>query len=204
MGYFVRVLALKDECISFEEIRDHLSKLDRSFSVEIEDGETDQWNQILLLHNDQTPIAVIERNPTNEELGEEEIQEFLEEIEGSKPDSAVKWLYGFLPKVKAIFAFQVLNGADINNGWEAIQEIKSLIWNKLGGIFQADHEGFSNEDGYHILWQFSDSVTGTWCMAVKKTFGGWANFEMDLGNPDHRKDFLKGKVPKNAKILKTL
>ncbi len=109
-----------------------------------------------------------------------------------------KWLKSFLPRVKIIYAFQILGGADEGNGWEVINEIKELIWNKLGGIFQSDGEGFSNEDGYHILWQFSDSVSGHWNMAIKKTFGGWAAFEMDLGDNEQRQAFFIGKVPKGA------
>ena len=198
MGYYIRVLTLKDEFISLDEINDHLYKSNLSVTLEVEDGNANQWTQLILKHGEESHVAVIERNPTNEELGEEEIQEFLEEIEEYKPDSAVKWLKSFLPKVKVIYAFQILSGADEGDGWEAIREVQGLIWNKLGGIFQADGEGFSNEDGYHILWQFSDSVTGPWNMAVKKTFGGWTAFEMDLGDKEQRQSFLNGKVPKGV------
>lgn len=198
MGYYIRVLTLKDEFISLDEINDHLSKSNLSINLEVEDGNANQWTQLIMNHGEEFPVAVIERNPANEELGEEEIQEFLEEIEEYKPDSAVRWLKSFLPKVKVIYAFQILSGADEGYGWAAIREVQGLIWNKLGGILQADGEGFSNEDGYHILWQFSDSVTGPWNMAVKKTFGGWTAFEMDLGDKEQRQSFFNGKVPKGV------
>jgi len=55
-------------------------------------------------------------------------------------------------------------------------------------------EGFTNEDGYQIVWQFSDSVSGPWNMGVLQD-GIWHHFEMDLGDPDHRVAFLKGRVP---------
>lgn len=201
MGYYIRVLTLKDNPISLQEINDLISDSELSIQIEVEEGDTSNWNQLLLKHDSGSPIAVIERNPTNEELGEEEIQEFLEEIVDYKPNSAVKWLKSFLPKVKAIYAFQILNGVDEGHGWEAIGIIKGFIWNKLGSIFQADAEGFSNEDGYHILWQFSESVTGPWSVAVKKVFGGWTAFEMDLGDNAHRQAFLNGKVPKGVHKL---
>ncbi len=82
-----------------------------------------------------------------------------------------------------------------------VDSIKSTIWSKVGGILQADNEGFSNEDGYHILWQFSDNVTGEWNMAVKNFFGKWTNFTMDLGDKIQREEFWAGNVPKNAKKL---
>ena len=59
---------------------------------------------------------------------------------------------------------------------------------------QADGEGFTNEEGYHIVWQFSDSVSGPWKMGVLQD-GVWHHFTMDLGDPDHRAAFLEGSVP---------
>jgi hypothetical protein len=64
----------------------------------------------------------------------------------------------------------------------------------VSGIFQADREGFSNEDRYHILWQFSDSTAGNWWMGVLKD-GSWVHFEMDLGNPQQWESFFAGELP---------
>lgn len=60
--------------------------------------------------------------------------------------------------------------------------VQSAIWSVSGGILQADAEAFSNEDGYHIHWQFSDDATG----------------EMDLGEPSHRGSFWRGEVPQGV------
>ncbi len=59
---------------------------------------------------------------------------------------------------------------------------------------QADGEGFSNEDGDHVLWQFSEDVSGLWWMAVYRE-GAWCPFQMDLGNAEHRSAFFEGRVP---------
>jgi len=64
-----------------------------------------------------------------------------------------------------------------------------------GGIQQADGEGFSNEDGFHILWQFSEKATGSWWMAVLDETGKWVTYPMDLGNEKHRKAFKEGRIP---------
>lgn len=103
--------------------------------------------------------------------------------------------------VKVIYAFQLLNASFDDNNFEVIGNIKTKIWNKTKGILQADNEGFSNEDGYHILWQFSDNVTGDWSCAVINSTGKWDNFIMDLGNATQRKEFQNGDVPKNARRL---
>ena len=94
-----------------------------------------------------------------------------------------------------------MSGTDIGRGWDAVHAVRGKLWNSLGGIFQADAEGFSNRDGYHILWQFADTVVGHWNMAVLEKDGTWTPFEMDLGNPRHREAFMAGQVPETAKRL---
>ena len=54
-----------------------------------------------------------------------------------------------------------------NDGWTIVRlHFKDALFGTAGGIMQADNEGFSNEDGYHILWQFDDDVTGDWWLRV--------------------------------------
>src|SRR5512135_3082541 len=70
----------------------------------------------------------------------------------------------------------------------------STLWERGDAIIQADGEGFTNEEGYHIVWQFADHVSGPWKMGVLQD-GVWQHFTMDLGDPDHRSAFLRGAVP---------
>ncbi len=95
----------------------------------------------------------------------------------------------------------MLNAAFEDNNFETVSVIKTAIWHNTGGILQADYEGFSNEEGFHILWQFSESVTGEWSCAVRNMLGQWKRFRMNLGDPQQRKEFQAGKVPKNAVSL---
>lgn len=116
---------------------------------------------LTLRHKSGQEIAVIERNPVSEgELGADELQEFLDEVPHHKPDSAAAWLQKYLPTVKVIYAFQLLGGTDVDDGWTPLHRLYQAIWSHAGGILQADGEGFSNEEGYTILWQFAESVTG--------------------------------------------
>ena len=68
--------------------------------------------------------------------------------------------------------------------------LRAHLWERGDAILQADNEGFTNEEGFHIVWQFSDSVSGAWNMAVLQD-GTWHHFKMDLGDPDHREAFLQ-------------
>ena len=195
MGYYVRLLSPDDTVPTVEALRSGLKENGRSESITIEVGGPDDWTQLTLAHADGSAIANIERNPVVPgELGAEEIREFVDEMEDAEPESAARWLEAYLPRVKCVYAFQILHGAHTGDGWGAIDVVRTTIRGIAGGIIQADGEGFSNEDGCHILWQFSDSVRGLWTMAVLED-GEWITFRMDLGNRTHRKAFRRGEVP---------
>jgi hypothetical protein len=142
-------------------------------SLSCDAGSEDDWEQLVLSNTEGVECVVVERNPVadSESLGFEELQEFREEIQSCQPRSAVDWLNEYFGGIRAIYAFQVLGAADEGDGWRALEAVKLALWRRLGGIFQADQEGFSNEDGYHILWQFSDRVSGDWWMAVRTDSG---------------------------------
>lgn len=99
-----------------------------------------------------------------------------------------------------IYAFRLLSGTDVNDGWSRLHSVYNAVWQAAGGILQSDGEGFSNEAGYTILWQFSEAATGSWNVGVLSD-GRWVNFEIDLGNSEHREAFLQGKVPAGVRLL---
>ena len=199
MAYYIRILSTSDYKIHLDEIIRLLKNNSLSAKFNLNANETpENWHSIEVCCVNGQSLMEIEHNTIKEEFIKEEIQEFKDEVLDCKPVSASKWLYKYLDKVKAVYAFQLFNEAFTEENLPIMEHSKSAIWNKAGGIFQADNEGFSNEDGYHILWQFPEDVTGEWNMAVKNFFGGWTNFRMDLGDAEQRKQFLDGKVPKDA------
>jgi hypothetical protein len=199
MGYYIRVLALRTAIPTLDELKPCVPA---GQELRVESGQESDWSQLVLSHKTGQEIALIERNPVIPgELGEEELNEFMENVKDEKPESSAKWLLQFLPRVKVIYAFQVLNGAEVNDGWDGLHTLQGLIWGKLGGILQADQEGFSNEDGHHILWQFMRDHNGPWKMAVLDANGKWIAFEMNLGNAEHKEAFLAGRVPERVKLL---
>lgn len=203
MGYYIRVLGTSDPNIHIEELISGLTEEGLTAKFYIDQNESgDNWTIIGVSNANGDDLMQIERNPVIEgELGKEEIEEFKDEIKEYNPSSAVEWLDKYLDKVKVIYAFKLLAISMKEENFSIVSAIQSTIWNKVGGILQADNEGFSNEAGYHILWQFSDDVTGEWNMAVRNFQGKWTNFTMDLGDKKQREEFWAGNVPKNAKIL---
>lgn len=197
MGYYIRVLGTKLDDIPL----DRLQEAAQPALLNIGKGSGDAWEQLSLTHKSGQEIAIVEKNPVIEgQLGADELREFIEEVAHCKPESAATWLQQYLSRIKVIYAFQLLDGTDVDDGWSPLHRLHSTVWNHVGGILQADGEGFSDEDGYTILWQFSDTVSGEWNMGVLKA-GRWLHFGMNLGNEQHRKAFLSGQVPEGAKVL---
>jgi len=197
MGYYIRVLGKILGNIPLDELRE----VTKPAVLEISDGDGDEWQQLILSHKSGPEIAVIEKNPVLEgQLGADELQEFMDEVSDYKPESAAIWLQQYLPSVKVIYAFQLLSGTDVDDGWNPLHRVQSAVWNHAGGILQSDGEGFSDEDGYTILWQFGDTVTGEWNMGVLKD-SRWVHFRMELGNEKHRKAFLNGEVPDGVTLF---
>jgi hypothetical protein len=195
MPYYTRVLSKDEEFPPFVELAQFVRAEHPQFKLTLEEGTEEEWESLLLSGNDDVEVAVIERNPISEgSIGEDDIAEFIEETQDAKPETGVAWLQEFLASVKTIYAFQHLQGNEFEGGSNALHALRTRLWERGDAILQADGEGFTNEEGYHIVWQFSDSVSGPWNMAVLQD-GVWRQFTMDLGDPDHRAAFLEGSVP---------
>jgi len=197
MGYYIRVLGKTLSNIPLDPLRE----VAKPALLKISKGNGDAWEQLILSHSSGQEIAIVERNPVVEgQIGADELREFIDEVLHHKPETSATWLQQYLPSVKVIYAFQLLSGTDVEDGWNPLHRLYNAIWKHTGGILQADGEGFCDEDGFTILWQFANTVTGEWNAGVLKD-GRWIHFEMDLGDDQHRDAFLSGEVPKGVKML---
>ncbi|MGA7859468.1 MAG: hypothetical protein WCA11_16155, partial [Terracidiphilus sp.] len=172
------------------------------YKLTVEDGAEEEWESLLLSGNDEVEVAVLERNPVFDgSVGQDEVADFLEDLRGCKPETGVSWLNEFLAEVKTVYAFQHLQGAETEDGGNALHALRNSIWERGDAILQADNEGFTNEEGFHIVWQFSDSVSGPWNMGILQD-STWHHFKMDLGDPDHRAAFLAGEMPSDLSAIR--
>jgi len=203
MAYYTRVLSKQEEFPSFDELAQLIRGGHPDFKLTVESGEDDEWETLLLSGNDEVEVAVLERNPVYDgSTGQDEIADFLEDLQDCKPESGTAWLAEYLAEVKTIYAFQHLQGTDTEEGGNALHALRAALWERGDAIIQADGEGFTNEEGFHIVWQFSDSVSGPWNMGIYKD-DLWHHFKMDLGDPDHRAAFLAGDVPDDLTAVQT-
>ena len=202
MPYYTRVISKDADFPEFEELAQWLTAEHPGYRLAIEENGEDGWQSLLLLSDDDVEVALIERSPVYDgSTGQDEIADLLLDLEDCKPETGVAWLTEFLDSAQTIYAFQHLQGADTVEGGNALHALRNHIWERGDSIIQADMEGFTNEDGFHIVWQFADTVTGPWNMGVLQD-GTWYHFRMDLGDPDHRAAFLRGKVPEDLTAVR--
>ena len=156
VAYYTRVLSKDEEFPSFEELALVIREQHPEFRLSIEEGTEEGWEILLLSGLDEVEVALIERNPVwDGSIGQDEIADFIEDLQDCKPKSGVQWLEDYLTAVKTIYAFQHLQGAELVDGGNALHALRSALWERGDAIIQADGEGFTNEDGYHIVWQLS-------------------------------------------------
>jgi len=203
LAYYTRVLSRLEVLPPLDDLAEFIRSQHPDFKVTIEEGTEDEWETLLLSGMDEVEVALIERNPVYDgSVGQDEIADFLEDLRDCKPETGVEWVEEFLAEVKTIYAIQHLQGAETVEGSNALHALRSFLWERGEAILQADGEGFTNEEGYHIVWQFSDSVSGPWNMGVYKD-DLWHHFTMDLGDPDHRAAFLNGDVPDDLTTIRS-
>jgi len=202
MPYYTRVLTKQQDFPSVEELAQFIHAEHPDYKLTLEEGAEEDWESLLLSGNDEVEVAVLERNPIFDgSLGQDEIADFILDLEDCKPESGVQWLSEFLAEAKTIYAIQHLQGAETVDGSNALHALRSHLWERGDAILQADNEGFTNEDGFHIVWQFSDSISGPWNMGVLQD-GTWQHFKMDLGDPEHREAFLAGEIPEDLTVIR--
>lgn len=198
MPYSTRVLAKDEEFPAFDELAEFVRSNHPDYKLTVEEGTEEEWQSLLLSGNDEVEVALLERIPVYDE---HDVSDFLDETRDAKPETGVAWLHEFLAEVKNIYEFQHLQGSETEDGGNALHALRSHLWERGDSILQADNEGFTNEEGFHIVWQFSDSVSGPWNMGVLQE-GTWHHFKMDLGDPDHREAFLNGEMPSDLTVIR--
>jgi hypothetical protein len=199
MGYYIRLVTKSAEVPNFDELRVFCSQWSsRGLKVFLEQGDPDKWRSIYVETQDGKPVIVINREYCGGNgIFHDEILEFVDFLAEQEPVNAAKWVSDYICDAKQIIAIQFLKATFDDDNGNMPGDIFHYFQKKLGGIVQADGEGWSNELGWHVVWDFSDSVSGSWNCAVLEN-GNWVTFQMDLGDIGHRAAFKAGRVPDSA------
>jgi hypothetical protein len=189
------------KAVRANELIDFVAELGDGHTAELTDGSSRNWKQISVSDADGSWAFDLERTVVGKTgPGAEEIGYFREELEDVEPEVNAQWVADYLRRVKAIYLFRCSVGfSDDAPTFELVNDIiDSFRHDGPGGLLYAELEGWSNENGQHITWEFTGRVTGKWWMALRRD-NGWAYFQMELGNRKHRDAFKAGRVPAGLK-----
>jgi hypothetical protein len=199
MSYYIRVLSPEKKPISADDLRKGMEALGRSDVTLVVDETEDEadWTAIVAYTKDGEPIGLLTRDARAdaESLAKEELEDFAEELVDALPKSGASWVRQYLKRVETIYAVQLMARAFEEDGAGVPGLMLEAIRAEVGGIIQADGEGFSNEDGAQIVWQYGDDIDGAWTAAVLGPNKTWLTFAMDRADPAHRAAFQEGRVP---------
>ncbi|MFZ4122228.1 MAG: hypothetical protein ACOYKM_11260 [Caulobacterales bacterium] len=209
MGYFIRLLTPSTHVPSLGQLQDDLDELGFdgvTFAVEDSDADDTKvaWRFLRVFDEDGYPVCDISRDVLGEgDMVQEELADFRAELKDALPKNAARWAREQLEQVKSIYAVQILaTDSDDDESEDSLPSVLlALLQGYLGGMIQGDGEGFSNDDGALVVWQFSDDAQGEWLAAVMDGQGSWTPFMMDIGEPAHRAAFQEGRVPVGATLV---
>jgi len=201
MNYQTRLFCQTQKLLTSDILRSGLRSEALAQNLLFETEKTDTHNQIIVKKNKLELIIIIELLPEKKEEDRIKLKSIIQYAEKKLPKKNMKWVKKYISKTKIFYEFLPLSTFESDEDWEILSIIQTEAWANSRGIFQYSDEGFTNESGDLVLWDYPFSITGKRIAAVKDFTRRWKTFEMDLESINQRKDFFEGKVPKNSKLI---
>lgn len=196
MTYDIRLFSKSVAAISIL----HLQSLFEDCRFEVLEGEDAKWRELLVTSNRGDEICLVER--ANAAAMSKEVDWLRSDLHDRRPRASAQWAATYLGAARVLYGCQYLSfGLSPKYAQIPSRVMWALQTISGGGIVHAEGQGFSNEDGYQITWEFSDRVSGTRQVAVLGASGRWETFELDMSDERHRIAFRVGERPVGADIL---
>ncbi|MBN1190215.1 MAG: hypothetical protein JXA46_10715 [Dehalococcoidales bacterium] len=190
MSYCVRLLTPSEKILSFRDIREQAD------TVELVSGTENTWETITISQPDGSPIALLERySLSSGGEAEKELMMVKDSLHGRYPENARAWLEKYISGTRSIYTFRLQAENIDRTGWPVLGRIQNLLKDNLGGIIQADREGFYNEAGDYVLWQMYEGAAGTIPAAVLNERGEWTAYQLKLNDTRAVEQFKQGLPP---------
>jgi hypothetical protein len=201
-------LATSEERVPFHEYAELVEAVGDQHSLTLTEGTDAEWVEFALAHKDgDWPIGDLKwipvRPSVSDDPGAQEIAWFLEEIEGRQPACNVPWLRQFLPQVRTVYSWSLSSGTNKDDGWAPVHELAEAFTDGEETAVYAEFEGWSNTDGDHITWEFTDRERESgqlWWFGLFLD-GRWHRFQMDLADRERAAYFRRGEIPLGVKVL---
>jgi hypothetical protein len=199
MGYCGRLLTASEKVVPFQDIREQVD------TAKLVSGQDSAWDKIEISLPEGTLISVLERYPLSSEgQAQNEMALLKDSLQGSDPLNAREWLKNYLSSTRVIYNFRLQAENITSKDWPLLGRIQNLLKDTLGGIIQADNEGFYNEEGNYILWQMYEGATGTIPAAALDEKGEWIPYQLRLNDARAIDRFKQGLLPEKGFLDKLL
>lgn len=124
------------------------------------------------------------------------IEDLCSKLDDVAPRANARWLQAFLREVRTIYHFTPHHA---ERSEEAMQALRAVMWSlqqeARPAIAYADGEGYYDQDGSLVTWEFdSDDRHGTRVVAILSD-SGWRTFSIDLATTEQREAFKAGRLP---------
>ena len=169
--------------------------------IKLVSGTDDLWEKIEIYDAHDILLATLEYAAVNpESSGAVTLKELDRTIQNKLPVNARHWLISYFTTVKAIYTFNLFPDRMNKNSWLILGGIQNFLKDSLGGIIQADNEGYYNEAGFYILWQMYEGATGNATAASLDDKGQWIPYSYSLRLDDKKAVdlFKQGIAPKRG------
>lgn len=164
------------------------------------DGDEHHWSQLLVLSKQSHEICVIDRIVRRDKS--RQIARLEHELDDCRPRSAARWANSYMHATEHLYGCRHLSFGH-TKAFEAVPS--SVMWALQtmagNGIIHADGQGFSNEDGFQITWEWAGGVKGVRQMAVLGPGDHWLSFELDLMDDAQLSAFRAGERPRGVELL---
>jgi len=200
----MRFFGLQDKAISIDQIAGWLQTAFIDGEIESEEEEYPGcWRTLTLFLDSGEPVVEIEKFSQADDSLLDPIQDtvrmLLDEKDPVIPSTAVKWLCQFMSRVKVLYEFRPMQAINTEEGWQIFNEVWTNLRENLQGIVHLENEGFTNETGAQITWEYSTPESGDLKVAtLNKNGTEWIEYTLDLANQAHCKMFMAGEVPDKA------
>jgi hypothetical protein len=206
--YHMWYLATSEDRVPFHEYAELVEAVSEGYSLTLTEGTDAEWVEFALAHKKEDwPIGNLKWIPVrlgvSDDPGAQDIAWFLEEIEDCQPACNVPWLRQFLPQVKTLYMWSLYSGIEIDDGWAPVNELSEAFTDGEETAEYAEFAGWTNTDGDHITWEFTDRERESGCLwwFGLHLDGRWHHFQMDLADREGRDCFKRGVIPPGVKVL---
>jgi len=193
MAYKVRLLTPSQKVIPFSVMKS------LSAHIKLAAGTEQLWERIEILSANNTVVTTLDKDIVNpDSVGESILMELRTLIADKYPVKARQYLDNYFYTVRVIYTFNIFPDRMDKDAWLLLGGVQNFLKDSIGGIIQADKEGFYNEMGDYILYQMYENAFGGVPVAVLNEKGQWISYSLRLGDEKGVDLFKRGIAPKQG------